>query len=67
MIFSAGISILRKSGGTPRLQDLAVHADTVVDIAETLSAERNDTSSKEVFAWAVASQASIVSHRREKF
>ena len=64
-IFSAGVAILRKCGGTPRLQDLAVHADTVVDIAETLSAERNDSSSKEVLAWAVALQASIASHRRD--
>ena len=65
-IFSAGLAILRKSGETPRLQDLAVHADTVVDIAETLSAERNDSSSKEVLAWAVALQASIASHRRDE-
>jgi cyclic beta-1,2-glucan synthetase len=65
-IFSAGVAILRKSGETPRLQDLAVHAETVVDIAETLSAERNDSSSKEVLAWAVALQASIASHRRDE-
>ena len=62
---SAGLAIVRESGGTPRLQDLAGHADTVVDIAETLSAERNDSSSKEVLAWAVALQASIASHRRD--
>jgi cyclic beta-1,2-glucan synthetase len=65
-IFSAGVSILRKSGETPRLQDVAVHAETVVDIAETLSAERNDSSSKELLAWAVALQASIASHRRDE-
>ena len=62
---SAGLAIVRESGGTPRLQDLAGHADTVVDIAETLSAERNDSSSKEVLAWAAALQASIASHRRD--
>ena len=62
---SAGIAILRKSGGAPRLEDLTVHADTVVDIAETLNAERSDSGSKEVLAWAVALHASIASRRRD--
>ena len=37
----------------------------MLDIGVTLNAERNDSGSKEVLAWAVALQASIASRRRD--
>src|SRR6185312_9187358 len=51
--------------GLPDRQELTLHVETVVDIASTLSAERNDSSSMEVVTWALALQASIVSHQRD--
>ena len=47
------------------MAELALHADSVVDIARTLTAERGDGAGAEVLAWAEAMRASIDSHRRE--
>ncbi len=44
---------------------LALHADTLVDIAQTFSAERGDEASAEVLAYAVAVKASLQSHQRD--
>jgi len=62
---SRAVASLRDRGGIPRLQELMLHADTVVDIARTLSAERNDSGSVELLACAAALQASIRSHQRD--
>jgi cyclic beta-1,2-glucan synthetase len=64
-VLSDTLAILRKGDGTPALQELKVYADTIVDIAQTLSAERNDSGSVELLACAIALQASINSHQRD--
>jgi cyclic beta-1,2-glucan synthetase len=64
-LLSTATAALRKSDGLPDLQELMLHVETVVDIARTLSAERNDSGSMEVVTWAVALQASIVSYQRD--
>ena len=48
-----------------RSAELALHADTLVDIARTFSAERGDEASAEVLACAVAVKASLQSHQRD--
>ena len=45
--------------------ELGLHADSVIDIAQTLTAERGDGASAELLAWADAIRASIDSHRRD--
>ncbi len=45
--------------------ELGLHADSVIDIAQTLTAERGDGAGAELLAWADAIRASIESHRRE--
>jgi cyclic beta-1,2-glucan glucanotransferase len=47
------------------LHGLVAHADTVVDIARTFSAERGDPASADVFACAAAMRSSIGSHQRD--
>ena len=52
--------------GWPRSwRNLRLHADSVIDIAQTLTAERGDGAGAELLAWADAMRASIDSHRRE--
>jgi cyclic beta-1,2-glucan synthetase len=60
---SGALDTLREGNGIPNLSELSLQADTVVDIARTLAAERND--SPELLAWAVALQASVTSHQRD--
>src|SRR5205085_5840334 len=48
-----------------QLMDLAHLAATVVDIAQTLAAERGDENGVEMLFWALAAQRSIDSHRRD--
>ena len=45
--------------------ELRLHADSVIDIARTLTTERGDGASVELLVWADAISASIDSHRRE--
>ncbi len=47
-----------------RLRQLAVLADTLVDIARTLTAERGDGEHADLLAWAEATRAAIASHER---
>ena len=53
----------RRSAGSWR--SLALHADTVADIARTLSAERATTPALKLLAWAEACSAPSQSHRRD--
>ena len=53
------------AGLAGRLAELALHADTLADIARTLSAERGDDASAEVLACAEAVHASLQSHQRD--
>ena len=48
-----------------QLAELRVHADSVVDIAQTLTTERGDGAAAELLAWAEAIRTSIDSHLRE--
>jgi cyclic beta-1,2-glucan synthetase len=64
-VFSDALATLRKGDRTASMGELKLHADTLVDIAQTLSAERNDSDSVELLAWAVALQTSINSHQRD--
>ena len=48
-----------------RLRDLAVLADTLVDIARTLTVERGDGEDADVLVWAEATRAAIRSHERD--
>ena len=59
---SGAVTSLRRGVGTSGLQGLVLHADTVVDIARTLSVERGDEHSADVFACAAAVRAAIGSH-----
>ncbi len=49
----------------PRLRRLATAADTLVDVAQTLTAERGDDDAPEVLVWARAVRATITSHERD--
>ena len=53
------------AGLIARLAELALHADTLADIARTFSAERGDEASAEVLACAEAVNASVQSHQRD--
>ena len=53
------------AGLAAQLAELALHADSVIDIARTLTTERGDSAGEEVLAWADAVRTSIDSHRRE--
>ncbi|MDQ6872954.1 MAG: glycosyl transferase, partial [Gemmatimonadota bacterium] len=60
------LTSLRARDGTPSLQELMSPTDTVVDIAQTLAAERkHDPASAELLACGIALQASIKSHQRD--
>lgn len=48
-----------------RLAALVLHADTLTDIARTLSAGRGDGASADVLTWAEAVRASIQGHARD--
>ena len=48
-----------------RLAEIVLHADTVIDIARTLTAERGDGDAAEVLSWAEALGASIRAHERD--
>ena len=48
-----------------RLRQLAALADTLVDIARTLAAERGDGEHGDLLAWAEATRATIASHERD--
>jgi cyclic beta-1,2-glucan synthetase len=49
-----------------RLRQLAVLADTLVDIAHTLTAERGDGEHADLQVWAEATRAAIASHERDQ-
>jgi cyclic beta-1,2-glucan synthetase len=48
-----------------RLRHLAVQADTLVDIARTLTLERGDGEDSDILVWAQAARAAIASHERD--
>jgi cyclic beta-1,2-glucan synthetase len=48
-----------------RLRDLAVHADTLVDMSRALTAERGEPDSSDVQVWAQATRATIAGHERD--
>ncbi len=48
-----------------RLRQLAVQAETLVDIARALTAERGDSAPSDVLVWAQAARAAIASHERD--
>ncbi|MGH7307369.1 MAG: GH36-type glycosyl hydrolase domain-containing protein [Candidatus Rokuibacteriota bacterium] len=48
-----------------RLRHLSVHAETLVDIARVLTAERADGAHADVLVWAEAARATIASHARD--
>jgi cyclic beta-1,2-glucan synthetase len=61
---------LRSSPATPvgvarRLAELASHADTIADMARTLSEERGDGAGTEGLAWVEAVRASVRDHQRD--
>ncbi|MGH7838806.1 MAG: glucoamylase family protein, partial [Candidatus Binataceae bacterium] len=63
-------ALLRSDPQTPavliaQLAKLGLQADSVIDIAQTLTAERGDGAGAELLTWADAIRASIDSHRRE--
>jgi cyclic beta-1,2-glucan synthetase len=62
---SSAAAGLRGREGMSGLQELMFHADTVADIARTLSAERGDAGSADVLACAAALRTSIKSHQRD--
>src|SRR4030095_13171952 len=47
------------------LATLADAADTLVDIARTLTAERRDSERSDVLGWSQAARATIASHQRD--
>src|SRR5205814_6119237 len=53
------------AGIAGRLAALAIHADTVSDIARTLTEERGDDANADVLVWAAAVRASVQSHARD--
>ncbi len=48
-----------------RLRDLALHADTLVDMSRALTAERGEPDSSDVRVWAQAARATIAGHERD--
>jgi cyclic beta-1,2-glucan synthetase len=48
-----------------RLAELALHADTVTDMARTLTVERGEDADAEVLVWAEAIRACVKSHERD--
>ena len=63
-------AVLQSDPRTPvglaaKLAELGLHADSVIDIVQTLTTERGDGAGGELLAWADAMRASIESHRRE--
>jgi cyclic beta-1,2-glucan synthetase len=50
---------------TARLAELAVHSDSINDIARTLTLERADPAAADVLGWAEALRACIRSHQRD--
>jgi cyclic beta-1,2-glucan synthetase len=48
-----------------RLRRLTVAADTLVDVAQTLTAERDDDEKSEVLVWARAVRATLASYQRD--
>jgi cyclic beta-1,2-glucan glucanotransferase len=64
------VTALRDPPRTPadwviRVGQLADHADALVDIVRTLTAERGDGEDSDVLVWAQAARATIASHRRD--
>ena len=53
------------AGVAGRLAEIVLHADTVIDIARTLTVERGDGDAAEVLAWAEALGASVRAHERD--
>ena len=53
------------AGVAGRLAEMILHADTVIDIARTLTVERGDGDAAEVLTWAEALGASIRAHERD--
>ncbi len=49
----------------PRLEKLALQADTMADIARALAAERDDENSSDMLFWAQASVNAIAAHRED--
>ena len=62
---SSAVAALRGRAGTPDLHELLLRADTVADIARTLSTERGDPGSADVLACAASLLGSIKSHQRD--
>src|SRR5713101_1322489 len=63
-------AVLQSDPRTPaglagQFAELRLHADSVIDIAQTLTTERGDGAGEELLAWAHATRASIETHRRE--
>ena len=50
---------------TARLDELAIQARTLVDVAEALTAERAEASDGELVAWAEAASSAVGSHLRD--
>jgi len=48
-----------------QLAEMAVHADTVIDIARTLTVEQGDGDAEDVLTWAEALRAAIRAHGRD--
>jgi cyclic beta-1,2-glucan synthetase len=48
-----------------RLRRLAVHAETLLDIARALTAERGEGAHADLLVWAQAARATIASHQRD--
>ncbi len=66
----AAAALLKSAPLTPagigaRLKELALHADTIADIARTLIGERADPVATGVLTWVEAMRASIRSHQRD--
>jgi cyclic beta-1,2-glucan synthetase len=53
------------AGLAAQLVERGLHADSVLDIAQTLTTERGDGAGVELLAWADALRAAIDSHRRD--
>ena len=53
------------AGLAAQLAELALLAGSVIDIAQTLTAERGDNAGAELLIWAAAIRTSIEGHRRE--
>jgi cyclic beta-1,2-glucan synthetase len=56
---------LNAAAGAGRLRRLAAQGDTLVDIARTLTAERDDGADADVVVWAQAVRATLASHARD--